>query len=230
MALATITLGIYLGMIYLNISSVKSVADSETGLIKQSSSSVPTADKMIALTFDDGPNPATTGKVLEILKKHKVKATFFMLGSQAQKHPEMVKKVQESGHEIANHTFTHTNLQTASSATAKKEIVTTTQTLEDITGVKIKYVRPPYGASKKNQNFQGLKSVLWNVDSGDWQTRNKLAIEKQVQQTLLPKSVILMHDIYPETVDALENIIVHAKKEGFVFVDISTYKDIMKRN
>jgi peptidoglycan-N-acetylglucosamine deacetylase len=105
---------------------------------------VPTSQKVVAITFDDGPNPTYTPQVLEIFSEAKGKATFFMIGEQMESHPEVVKQVAAEGHEIGNHTFTHPKLSQLSSAEGMEEIERTEMLIEELTGQKPVLFRPPY--------------------------------------------------------------------------------------
>ena len=171
----------------------------------------------VALTFDDGPNPHTTPYILDILKKRHLKATFFVLGIQANKYPELVKRIHDEGHLVGNHTYGHKNLAKLKPAAIKKEIENTNKLIEKITGVKPKFIRPPYGSVNKAVveaiNDEGMSMVLWTVDTKDWHSKNEKAVLKEVDRQLHISSgkcvggAILMHDIYPSTVRALDPVL-----------------------
>jgi peptidoglycan-N-acetylglucosamine deacetylase len=126
----------------------------------------------IALTFDDGPNPTWTPKLLDILESHEVRATFFLLGDQAKAEPELVRRMAAAGHVIGNHTWSHPNLARSSSEVIREELKRTQQTLQQITRVPVKYFRPPYGARRPEvfhiAREMGLVTVLWNAMVPDW--------------------------------------------------------------
>ena len=171
----------------------------------------------VVLTFDDGPHPNTTPHVLDILKKRNLKATFFVLGLQANKYPEIIKRIHDEGHIIGNHTYGHKNLAKLKPAEIKKEIEKTNNLIEKITGEKPKYIRPPYGSVNKAVisaiNDAGMNMVLWTVDTKDWHSKNEKAILKEVdRQLFITKGeciggAILMHDIYPSTVRSLDPVL-----------------------
>jgi peptidoglycan/xylan/chitin deacetylase (PgdA/CDA1 family) len=126
----------------------------------------------IALTFDDGPNPTWTPKLLDILASHEVRATFFLLGAQANAEPELVRRIAAAGHVIGNHTWSHPNLARSSSELIREELKRTQQTLQQITRVPVKFFRPPYGARRPEvfriAREMGLELVLWNAMVPDW--------------------------------------------------------------
>jgi peptidoglycan/xylan/chitin deacetylase (PgdA/CDA1 family) len=126
----------------------------------------------IALTFDDGPNPAWTPKLLDVLAAHDVRATFFMLGGFAEAQPELVRRVAAAGHLIGNHTWSHPNLSRTPAARVREELVRTSNLLEQILGARVEYFRPPFGARRpvvfRIARELGLKPVLWNAMTDDW--------------------------------------------------------------
>ena len=126
----------------------------------------------IALTFDDGPNPTWTPKLLEILASHDVRATFFLVGAQAKAEPELVRRIARAGHLIGNHAWSHPNLARSSSEKISEELKRTQQTLHQITGAPVKFFRPPYGARRPEvfriAREMGLVTVLWNAMVPDW--------------------------------------------------------------
>lgn len=181
--------------------------------------------KYIALTFDDGPSAEVTPRVLDILKQYDAKATFFMLGSQLDYHPEIAKLVADAGHEIGNHTEQHQDLTTLGPDGIRQEIKSTSDKINSITGSRPYLVRPPYGAYNENlrndATNQGNSIILWSIDSLDWQTRNADAINREVQQQLTPGSIVLMHDIHPTTADALPELMETLHQKGYQFVTVS---------
>jgi peptidoglycan-N-acetylglucosamine deacetylase len=126
----------------------------------------------IALTFDDGPNPIWTPKLLDILASHEVRATFFLLGAQSKTQRELVRRIAMAGHSIGNHTWSHPNLARSSSELIREELKRTQQALQQITGAPVKFFRPPYGARRPEvfrvAREMGLVPVLWNAMVPDW--------------------------------------------------------------
>lgn len=127
--------------------------------------------RRVALTFDDGPHPVYTEKLLDALKERGVKATFFVTGEHAELHPDVIKRIHDEGHLIGNHTYSHIQLTSANKEQFQNELIQTNKILSDITGDEIQYVRPPYGSwDKKIETELNMFPVLWNVDPLDWCT------------------------------------------------------------
>jgi|CZKF01.1.fsa_nt_gi peptidoglycan/xylan/chitin deacetylase (PgdA/CDA1 family) len=134
----------------------------------------------LALTFDDGPNPAWTPRLLDLLARRNVRATFFLVGSRAQAEPSLVRQIAAAGHLIGNHSWSHLNLALASSARIEEQLYRTIQTLEHISGLPIIYFRPPYGARRPETlriaTRLGMVPVLWNAMTSDWKNPSADAI------------------------------------------------------
>jgi len=184
----------------------------------------------IVLTFDDGPHPRTTPKVLEILRRRHIKAIFFVLGLQAAKYPELVKQIYDEGHLIGNHSYGHKNLAQLSDAKLKEELLRTSLLIESITGHKPEYLRPPYGAMNrkviKAAQLEGMKIMLWTVDPKDWSQKNETSILRNTERQLgmtsgnMRGGAILLHDIYPSTVRALEPLLDRLAASEYTIVSI----------
>ncbi len=196
--------------------------------------SVPTAEKVINLTFDDGPWPGTTEKILETLKKEDIKATFFLIGVQLNSHPEVAKKVLADGHEIANHT-THHWYNKMLPQVAQKEIDDTNQSILEILNVKTNYFRPPGGVINNGLVSYAHKLnnavLMWSVDSGDSNPRRPSVekIVKNVVSQAKPGGIVLMHDgggKHENTAKALPIIIKKLRAEGYRFVNSTELLEI----
>ncbi len=175
--------------------------------------------KRIALTFDDGPNRSTTPKVLDMLKKRGLKATFFVLGQNIAGNEDILKRIVEEGHEVGNHTWSHPNLTTLSPEQVQREIVDTQKTIKETIGYEPTLMRPPYGAiNQATMTVVNMPIIYWSVDSKDWQLRNANLISNQVQSQAYPNSIVLLHDIHPSTVEALPSLLDYLQREEYVFV------------
>lgn len=181
--------------------------------------------KLIALTFDDGPDPDVTPQILKTLKKHEAKATFFMLVNSAEKYPKIAKQVANNGHEIANHTYTHVNLAKVKRSRIEKELAHAKEKLESITERPVKLFRPPYGeynqAVVEVAHNSEQHIIMWSVDPQDWRYKNKNKIYQNIMQSSNPGSIVLMHDIHQATADALPKILKDLKEQGYEFVTVS---------
>lgn len=172
--------------------------------------------KYISLTFDDGPNPETTPRLLDILKEKGVKATFFMLGQNVVKYESVVKRVAEEGHEVASHSYSHPQLTSVDAQRVKDEVQHTDKAIYHAIGKIPTDFRPPYGAvNKEVAEMIGKPIIEWSVDSQDWQSHNAQAIIKRIDDTSYNDAIVLMHDIHPETVDAVATVIDHLRGEGY---------------
>ena len=177
--------------------------------------------KKIALTFDDGPHPVYTEQMLELLEKEKVPATFFLLGQNIEKHGDVVKEISEKGHLMGNHTYHHVQITNLSAAQAYEEINKTSNLIEDLTGKGTEYVRPPFGTWNDGlESDLNLIPVMWTIDTLDWTTRNVDWIVNQVVKKAKENDIILMHDSYKSTVQAVERIIELLEADGFEFVTV----------
>lgn len=177
------------------------------------------AEKKVALTYDDGPNEVYTERLLEVLRQEDVKATFFLLGKAVSQHPQLVKETYDQGHLIGNHTYNHVDISKLSKADAAAEILDTNRAIQASTGEYPYLFRPPFG--KVNAGFERNSEMLvalWDVDPRDWSCQNTDKIVRHVEKHVKENSVILMHDAYPETVEATKRIIPLLKEQGYKFV------------
>lgn len=198
-------------------------AESET-VIKSCSSK----KKKIALTFDDGPHPARTAEILDILDKYGIKATFFVIGENVALYPELIEREIAEGHEIGNHTTNHKSLLKANSDEISREIGDLSRTLDEEFGYKIKLIRPPGGQFNeqltKYAEENGYKVILWSVDTRDWAHTAVSDIYSNVIKNTGDGAIILFHDYVSgksPTPDALRKIIPKLLDEGYEFVTVS---------
>jgi len=179
------------------------------------------AGAKVALTFDDGPHPYYTKKILEILDSYSVKGTFFLVGKQAEKYPHLVRAIRDAGCEIGNHTYTHPRLIYLAQEDIRKEVESTTRLLEDITGEKIKYFRPPGGRYYFDtlENMHGLEIILWTINTDDiYKPAEKIYAEVI---TAGEGDIILMHSGVPQTIQALPRILRYFSKNGITALSVS---------
>lgn len=193
------------------------------------------ADKVVALTFDDGPSPKWTPLILDELKKAGVKATFFMLGEHVAKYPDVAQRVAEEGHEIENHTNTHHVLLYYKPHELVKEVRDAEKIIRDVTGVTTRYFRPPKAWLTNQEKIQlqemGYKVVLWSLNSKDWVTFDDKYMIKYILHHVRPGDIILFHDSggtfsteggdRQETVLAISRVIERLKERGYSFVTVS---------
>lgn len=193
--------------------------------------SVNTAGKnQVAFTFDDGPQE-NTPKILEVLAKHQVKGSFFLIGENCEKKAELVKRLHDEGHTIGNHSYSHVNkLGWSSTVKLKREIEAANQVIQKITGKPVQYFRPPFGVTNPNVAKAvletGMKSVGWDIRTYDTVVKDADKIVKKAKSAIDGNgNIILMHDSCEHSVDALDQLISYCKEKG---MDIVTIDQITK--
>lgn len=186
-----------------------------------------TQEKVVALTFDDGPDPIDSPAVLDILKEKEVRATFFVLGQAAQSNPFLLKRLVKEGHEIGNHSFNHDYQQRR----LVEEMKQTDREVFAATGTHTYFYRPPGGFLSKNQleiiKNNGHIVALWSVDSKDWRNPGVKQIVDNVVKNVFPGAIILLHDggyQRTQTVKALGPIIDALRNQGYRLVTLSELK------
>lgn len=177
--------------------------------------------RRIAITFDDGPHPRYTEQLLDGLKERGVHATFFVTGEHAQLHPDIIKRMQEEGHLIGNHTYSHIQLRKGNREVFKEELIKTNEILEEITGQEVVYVRPPYGSWDKSfEKELNMFPVLWTVDPLDWCSSNADRIAQKIVSKVEENDIILMHDYYDSSVKAALQAVDELLEKGYTFVTV----------
>ncbi|GHJ29235.1 MULTISPECIES: polysaccharide deacetylase family protein [Streptomyces] len=181
--------------------------------------------KCVALTFDAGPSE-NTPRLLDILKREHAHATFFMLGkNHIVKHPDLVHRIADEGHELANHTWSHKILTKTDSDEVRTEISRVQDAVAKLTGSKPLLMRPPQGRTDERVSKicreLGVAQVLWSVTAKDYQTTDSALIRKRVLDQTKRDGIILLHDIYKGTVPAVPGILADLKKEGYTVVTVS---------
>lgn len=175
----------------------------------------------VALTFDDGPSPKYTPLLLDGLKERNVRATFFLLGKNVKENQELVQRMQAEGHLLGNHTYNHVQLNKIPETTARQEILKTNNEIYEATGNYPEYMRPPYGAWKKNMELcVEMLPVFWDIDTLDWKSQNVDAILKAAGEEPEDGSIILMHDEYQTSVEAALLLVDRLKEKGYEFVTV----------
>ena len=182
-----------------------------------------TGNKVIALTFDDGPGPYTA-HLLDILDQYGAKATFFLIGSKVSGQASVVRSIQARGHQLGNHSWSHPELPKLSVDQIAGEIDRTNEAIRQATGVKPSILRPPYGAVNgvvlEQLRLRNMSSILWSVDTRDWADRNSQIVCSRAVAGARPGAVILMHDIHQTSVNAVPCILGSLKQQGYSFVTI----------
>lgn len=177
--------------------------------------------KYVALTFDDGPRPDTTGRLLNGLRQRGARATFFVLGSLAEWNEELVLRMAEDGHQIGQHTYSHVALEEQTDWMVRQELGRTEGILENILGEGDYWLRPPYGLiSERQYAFASTPLITWSVDPEDWKYRDSEQITKAVLSSVQSGDVILMHDIYESSVEAALAIVDALQRQGYTFVTV----------
>lgn len=184
--------------------------------------SVKTADKnKVAITFDDGPNPEYTVELLEGLQKRGVKATFFVLGAEVEKYPDIVKKIDDGGHLIGVHSYEHVNFGQIGDEAAIEQIEKTQEAIHNVTGKYAGYIRPPYGCWKKSLDVEvPLIEVLWDIDPLDWATKDADTVVQRILKGVPEGSIILLHDASQSSVQAAFSVIDILQQENYEFVTV----------
>ena len=188
----------------------------------------PPGAKLVALTFDDGPGKNTTPRLLDELKKRQAKATFFVVGTNAERYPDILKRMDAEGHVIGSHTWSHKNLTKVSKAELEDQLQRCSDAIEKAVGHGPALLRPP-GGSYDNRLLAycreiGLPLANWSVDTRDWQTRSSSAVLAAAFQEgkygIRDGAIVLMHDVYESTVDAAVEIMDRLTQEGYIMVTV----------
>lgn len=190
---------------------------------------IPTTQRVVAITFDDGPNPVYTPQILEIFSEAKGKATFFMIGEQMRNHPEVVKQVCDQGHEIGNHTFTHPKLSQLSIQDCLKEIEETEKLIEELAGRKPVIFRPPYlDYHQETVSLLQKKSYpmigALNLEAQDWEQPGVEHILGKSREAVKNGSILIFHDGYgdrSQTIEAVRMLVSELTSQGYQLVTVS---------
>lgn len=179
------------------------------------------SDKMVAFTFDDGPSYNTI-KIVNTLVKYDSKATFFLVGNQIEKYAKTMDVLVKNGMDIGNHTYSHKELTKLRDKEILKEIDLTNQVIYNKTGIKPMFLRPSYGAmNKRIKKLSTMPIIIWNIDTLDWKYHNSNKIKDKILKYVSDGDIILMHDTYVATLNAVEMVIPELKKQGYKIVSVS---------
>ena len=193
---------------------------------------LPRGTRSLALTFDDGPNDPWTLRLLDVLDRHGVKASFFLIGQFVAEKPEIVRQIAARGHEIGNHTWSHPNLLFASGGEVRRQLGDAREALFDTVGAHSNLFRPPFGGRRpavmRTVRSLGLEPILWRATGWDWSATSPGQIVRKIQRQIRGGEVILLHDgghvtmgtDRSHTVAATDEIIRHYKGEGYDFLTV----------
>lgn len=178
--------------------------------------------KLAALTFDDGPHPEFTGLLLDGLRERGVKATFFLVGTQIQYAPELVSRMAREGHQIGVHTFSHVSVTGLEQEEFRLQVEGTRRLIYSLLGERELWLRPPYGILDENaQSWADGPVVLWSVDPEDWKDADVKRIKEHIVSCTRDGDIILLHDIYPTSVEAALEAVDELQRQGFQFVTVA---------
>ncbi|MDF1823702.1 MAG: polysaccharide deacetylase family protein [Verrucomicrobiales bacterium] len=188
--------------------------------------SIQTSEKVIAITFDDGPHGVNTPRLLNMLKKRNIKATFYVVGNMVKYNPELLRRMIVEGHEIGNHTVTHGTLSKMSDASLRKELQEAHDMILKASGVAPRSMRPPGGAILNDQKKLMLKefgypTILWSVDPEDWKKPGASVVTSRLVNGAKPGGILLVHDLHSTTVDAMPSTLDQLLAKGYRFVTIT---------
>ena len=188
-----------------------------------------TGQKYIAFTYDDGPSKYTQ-ELLKILENNNSSATFFMLGNRMKNYEELVKKIKKSNSEIGNHSYSHKDLTSLNKLELENELNSTNIIYNAITGENLKYLRPPYNYYNDNIINSGYEIVTWNIDTKDWLLKDSDKIYNNVISKACDGCIVLMHDIYDETIEATRKLLPKLNEMGYEIVSVSKLAEIKSYN
>jgi len=203
---------------------------------------LPSGARQLALTYDDGPNDPYTWRLLEVLDRHQVKATFFLIGRFVEQKPEIARALAAAGHAIGNHTWDHPNLIFSPAAEVRRQLQRTQQAIFDTTGVEPTLFRPPFGGRRpvtlRLARALGLEPVMWNVSCYDWKPISSDEIARHAARQIRGGDVILLHDgghrrmgaDRNRSVEASDRILTRYRAEGYGFVTIQEMLRLSERN
>ncbi len=182
--------------------------------------------QFVAMTFDDGPHPQNTPRLLQILRERNIKATFYVIGNNVQAYPQVLRQTVDEGHEIGNHSQTHRLLSRLGDDGLNWEMQSCRNAVLQVAGYEMKTMRPPYGGLQQRQrhlvyNEFGYPTILWSVDPLDWKRPGPSVVASRIVQNSRPGSIVLAHDLHASTVDAMPRTLDELLYRGYKFVTVS---------
>ncbi len=189
-------------------------------------SRVSVAQPYIAITFDDGPHPKNTPRLLDMLRERNIKATFYVIGRNVDLYPNVLRRTVSEGHEIGNHTYNHPILSKLGDSTVRDELTKCRDAVARAAGVKPRTLRPPYGALLQRQRewiHRELEypTIMWSVDPLDWKRPGASVVTSRILSNTTPGAIVLAHDLHASTVDAMPATLDGLLRKGFKFVTVS---------
>lgn len=189
-------------------------------------SRVPVSGKFVAMTFDDGPHPQNTPRLLDILRARNVKATFYVIGRSVDLYPQVLRRTVAEGHEIGNHSHTHRLMSRLSDSEVRSEMERCRDAVGRAAGVRMRTMRPPYGGLQQRQRELilaefGYPTILWSVDPEDWKRPGPPVVTSRIIEGAHPGAIILAHDLHSQTVDAMPATLDGLLRRGYQFVTVS---------
>ncbi len=187
---------------------------------------VSTPSPVIAMTFDDGPHPRHTPRLLDMLRERGIRATFYLIGNRVVQYPSIARRIAEEGHEIGNHSWSHPFLDRMGASAVTREIDQTTDAIFQVTGRPPVTFRPPYGAFTRSQRTRlhaarALPTILWSVDPQDWRRPGSNVVASRILRAAHQGGIILSHDIHRGTIDAMPQTLDGLAARGLQFVTVS---------
>jgi len=184
------------------------------------------AYKNVAMTFDDGPHPTNTPRLLDMLRQRNIKATFYVIGGNVDRYPHIARRIVAEGHEIGNHTYTHRKLTSLSDSEVRKEMRRTQDAISRATGVKPRTMRPPYGALLQRQRSMifsefNYPTIMWSVDPQDWKRPGPSVVASRILAGASNGAIILAHDLHAPTVTAMPATFDGLLSRGYQFITVS---------
>jgi len=205
-----------------------SATSAQPAIPADNSVEIPEDTKYVALTFDDGPKQGTTDRLLDGLKERGASATFFLVGEWAAVNQDLVRRMRDEGHQVGNHTWSHVRLEGEDKEALLQEIWHNEILLREVLGGEHYWLRPPYGAiAPELEGLIEVPMIKWSVDPRDWESRDGKKIVEAVLREIKPNSIVLLHDIYPASVDAALELVDRLQREGYWFV---TVEELLRLN